>query len=248
LSVTPGPWTVDHRARVLDWFDVAAAHGGGNSYFGYVVAIRNRFVLGFSPNERGALKARIMKPLVQDAPRAPVAPRPFAREWKLDEIAALAAKDSGPRDLENGRRIFGAANCYGCHRIAGEGSSVGPDLTGVGGRYGVRDILQSIVEPSRVISDQYQQMEFDSNGRTIVGRVTNITGDSVIVSTDMLDPMKEVTLKRDEIDRQEPSKTSIMPEGLLNTFNENEILDLLGYLRAGGVVSPKVPAAGSASK
>jgi putative heme-binding domain-containing protein len=128
---------------------------------------------------------------------------------------------------------------------------VGPDLTGVGRRFAVPDILRAIVEPSHEISDQYRQIEFDAGGRTIVGRVTNLNADQVYVATDMLDPKKEIAIRRDEIESQQPSPTSVMPEGLLNTLNENEIRDLVAYLRSGGVApaattpAPTAPATSS---
>lgn len=241
LSAAGGAWTSAQRVHVLDWFDAAPARAGGNSYFGYLAAARSRFIDSFPAADRSALAARLSKPYVKDAPQPAAPPRPFVREWKLADVVALAESDAGKRDLENGRRMFAAANCYACHRVAGEGSSIGPDLTTVGRRFGVRDILQSIVEPSHAISDQYQQMEFETNGKTIVGRVTNIQGDKVTVSTNMLDPMMETSIRRDDMDSQSPSKVSVMPEGLLNTLDEGEILDLLAFLRAGG-------AAGTASK
>jgi putative heme-binding domain-containing protein len=102
----------------------------------------------------------------------------------------------------------------------------------------VRDIVRSIVEPNREVSDQYRQMVFETNGRVITGRITNMNADSVHVSTDMLDPKKEIAIRRDEIDEQYASETSLMPEGLLNTLTESEILDLLAYLRSGGKAGP----------
>ncbi|RIK79589.1 MAG: hypothetical protein DCC67_10315 [Planctomycetota bacterium] len=149
-------------------------------------------------------------------------------------MAALVERDQGPRNFEQGRKLFSDAGCYNCHRVAGSGSAIGPDLTGVGGRFGVRDLVRSIVEPSHTISDQYQQMVFETNGRMIVGRVSNIAGDEIMVSTNMLDPKKTETIKRDELDNQYPSDVSVMPAGLLNTLSESEILDLMAFLRSGG--------------
>jgi putative heme-binding domain-containing protein len=234
LSTISTGWTIPQRTQLLDWFDKAASIGGGRSSFGYVAAARTRFIQRFGPSDRAALQDRVSKPLVPTTPQAVTASRPLVKEWKLDELVAAAAADAGPRDFDNGRRMFSAATCYNCHRIAGEGSSVGPDLTGVGRRFGVPDILRAIVEPDHEISDQYRQMVFETNGRMVIGRVTNLNADAVLVSTDMLDPKKEISIRRDEIDEQYPSETSTMPGGLLNTLSESEVLDLLAYLRAGG--------------
>jgi putative heme-binding domain-containing protein len=253
LSAVTNGWTAAECTQFLDWFDEAASLRGGQSSFPYLVSARNRFLAVIPATERGALGDRLNKPLVQ--PTGPVVAataRPLVREYTFDEVAAFvekdaAEKDTGERDLANGRRMFSAATCYNCHRLAGEGSSVGPDLTGVGGRFGVRDIVRSIVDPNREVSDQYRQMVFETNGRVLTGRVTNMNADGVYVSTDMLDPKKEILIRREDIDEQYPSETSLMPEGLLNTLTESEILDLLAYLRSGGVAEPakSVPPAGT---
>jgi putative heme-binding domain-containing protein len=239
LSAVTSGWTASQCTQFLDWFDEAASIRGGQSSFAYLVSARDRFIAAIPTPERAALGDRVNKPLVQ--PTGPVVAttaRPVVREYTFDEVAAFAEKNAGERDLANGRRMFSAATCYNCHRLAGEGSSVGPDLTGVGGRFGVRDIVRSIVDPNREVSDQYRQMVFETNGRVITGRITNMNSDDVYVSTDMLDPKKEIVIRRDEIDEQYASETSLMPEGLLNTLTESEILDLLAYLRSGGKASP----------
>ena len=158
----------------------------------------------------------------------------MVKEWTLDEVTKLVADDKRPRNFENGRKMFSAAGCYNCHRVAGAGSSIGPDLTGVGGRFGAPDIMRSVIEPNHTISDQYQQMVFETNGRTIVGRVSNIDKDNIMVSTNMLDPKKTESIPRDELDDQYPSDVSMMPSGLLNTLTAEEILDLTAFLRSGG--------------
>jgi putative heme-binding domain-containing protein len=243
LSAVTSGWTTAECTQFLDWFDQSASIRGGQSSFAYLASARNRFIAAIPATERAALGDRVNKPLVQ--PTGPVVAttaRPLVREYKFDELAALAeksdAEQSAARDLANGRRMFSAATCYNCHRLAGEGSTVGPDLTGVGGRFGVRDIVRSIVDPNREVSDQYRQMVFETNGRVITGRITNMNADVVLVSTDMLDPKKEISIRRDEIDEQYASETSLMPEGLLNTLTESEILDLLAYLRSGGKAEP----------
>jgi hypothetical protein len=76
-------------------------------------------------------------------------------------------------------------------------------------------------------------MVFETNGRLIVGRVTNIHGESIHISTNMLDPKSTETIKRRDLDDQYPSEVSVMPSGLLNTLSAEEILDLTAFLRSG---------------
>ena len=55
------------------------------------------------------------------------------------------------RDFDRGRKLFGEAQCFSCHRFDNEGGAQGPDLTSVAGRFSQRDLLESVVEPSKVI-------------------------------------------------------------------------------------------------
>ena len=82
-----------------------------------------------------------------------------------------------------------------------EGGSTGPDLTGVAGRFNNRNLLESIIEPSKVVSDQYEKMQFQmTDGRVIEGRVINLNGDSLMVLTNMYDPDSIVPVKRGEVE------------------------------------------------
>jgi putative heme-binding domain-containing protein len=218
----------------LDWFIDASNTGGGMSCFGYLKSARQRFIERFNSEDRATLQSIISKPLSQATAQLESARRPIVREWTFEELVKLADNDNGERSLEQGRAMFTAASCFQCHRVGGSGSMVGPDLTGVSGRFSMRDILQAIVEPSQQISDQYQQTVFSSNGRVLVGRVTNLNGETIHVSTNMLDPKTTEVLNVDDIDEQYPSDVSVMPNGLLNTLNKEEVLDLLAFLRSGG--------------
>ena len=68
----------------------------------------------------------------------------------------IVEKGLTKRDFDKGRNLFGEAKCFVCHRFNNEGGGLGPDLTVVSGRFGPRDLLESIIEPSKVISDQYR--------------------------------------------------------------------------------------------
>ena len=112
---------------------------------------------------------------------------------------------------------------------------MGPDLTGLAGRFSVRDLLESIVEPSKVISDQYAAVEITTtDGKVIVGRIVNLNGDSILVNTNMLDPNALANVNRKKVESMETSKVSPMPNGLLDTFKEDEIIDLMAFLLSRG--------------
>lgn len=68
----------------------------------------------------------------------------------------------------------------------------------------------------------------------ITGRVINMNGNNLQVLTNLLDPSSLTSINRDEIELMRPAPNSLMPAELIDTLNRAEIMDLLGYLRAGG--------------
>ena len=125
---------------------------------------------------------------------------------------------------------------------AEEGGGVGPDLTAVGGRFGVRDLLEAIVEPSKVISDQYAAITIATkDGQVVTGRIGNMHGDNLSVIEDMFDPGRATNVRRADIDEMKPSDVSLMPKGLLNSLTEEEIQDLMAYLLARGDAGDRHP-------
>ena len=122
-----------------------------------------------------------------------------------------------------------------CHRFENDGGSVGPDLTHVSGRFNVRDLLESILDPSKEISDQYGAIKIlKKDGDMVVGRVGNLNGENLMVLENMFAPNDFTNVKRTDIESIEPSKVSMMPEGLLNYFKEDEIQDLIAFLLSAG--------------
>jgi putative heme-binding domain-containing protein len=139
------------------------------------------------------------------------------------------------RDFDRGRTLFGEAQCFACHRFDNEGGAMGPDLTGIAGRFNLRDLLESILDPSKEISDQYAAVIITtSDGKSVTGRIVNQHGDNITLMTNMLDPNGLVNVNAKRVESVEKSKVSPMPKALLDTFKEDEILDLVAYLMSRG--------------
>jgi putative heme-binding domain-containing protein len=184
--------------------------------------------------EKESLQA-ILDATPEQAPVVVTTPRPFVKKWTVDELVPAVEKGLKNRDFNRGRLLFGAASCFACHRFHNEGGANGPDLTGVSGRFNVRDLLESILEPSKVISDQYQAVVIaTTDGKMIVGRIVNLHGDTWHVNTDMLNPSAQVDVNRRRVEKMEISKLSMMPIGLLDSFQEDEVLDLVAFLMSRG--------------
>ena len=244
-------WPTGGREQYYRWFQQATRQRGGHSFKGYVENIRLESLATLTQADRVALKELLNKPVESQAPQSP--PRPFVKKWAVDELVAAVEATPNGRDFAKGQAALGAASCLKCHRFRGEGGNVGPDLTVVGRRFSARDLLESIVEPDKMISDQYQATVFDlKDGRTIVGRVANMNNDTLNVMTNMLDPGAFTDVRRGDVEEMRPSTVSMMPGGLIDTFTREEILDLTAYLRSGGEPSDPVfakpKAAASAAK
>jgi putative heme-binding domain-containing protein len=162
----------------------------------------------------------------QTAPAIP--PQPTAINLSDYRRDALAAKG----DAGRGRRLFEDATrtrCAACHAIGGRGAMLGPDLTGLGGgRVGVAEILDAILEPSAKIHPDYAStLVALKSGRVVQGllRPLSDTEIEVVTSAD-----ETVRLARSDIDEQTPSRVSLMPTGLHEKLSPGETGDLLAYL------------------
>lgn len=236
LRLVRNGWTDEWRRRYLKWFDKAAAMQGGSSFKGYLRNIREDFIAGLTAADRAALGELIAIETPEVDPYAELKARPIVKAWKMSDLApALAKADWNNRNLDNGRNVFVQAQCFKCHQFQGEGGSVGPDLTGLHRRYTIEYLTETLVDPDKSISDQYQATVFEmSDGKLVVGRVANLVNDELMVQTDMIAPGKLTRLKRSEIEAMRASTTSPMPAGLLDSYTESDILDLLAWLRSAG--------------
>ena len=154
--------------------------------------------------------------------------------WTLAELLAAVEDGFRERDFDNGQRMFAAAKCVSCHRFNGQGNSTGPDLSSIGQRFTLRDILDSTLHPSKAVSDQYRvTMLMTTDGRTISGRVTSRNNQALTVATNLNRPSQTTTIQLADIDSEQLTPISTMPEGLLNPLNREEVLDLLAYLVTG---------------
>jgi putative heme-binding domain-containing protein len=223
------------RKDYFTWFLKAANYKGGSSFGNFLKLIKTDAVATLTPAEAAALKDVInADPATTRLPAEPA--RPFVKAYKLDDLAPALEKGlKSGRDFDRGRKLFAAGKCFACHRFDNEGGSNGPDLTGVAGRFSPRDLLESIIDPSKEVSDQYAAVEIrTSDDRVVTGRIMNLKEDEVWVNTDMLNPGGVTKVNRKLIESMKPSKLSMMPTALLDTFKEDEVLDLMAYILSRG--------------
>jgi putative heme-binding domain-containing protein len=239
LRVLRVGWAQELRERYFQWFNKAAGFRGGASFAGFMNRIKADATATLTAEEKAALakvleaKPAALTPL--QTLQQGLAGHSFVKEWTVDDLAAKAERALRRRDFDRGRKLFGALGCFACHRFANEGGALGPDLTSAGGRFSPHDLLESIIEPSKAISDLYAAMVINvAGGEALTGRIVYLGTDTVQVNTDMLNPSDTTSVKRSDILSIETSKVSPMPTGLLNVLAEDEIYDLLAYVLSGG--------------
>jgi putative heme-binding domain-containing protein len=226
-------WTWEQRKFYFSWLNDARKYSGGASYQGFLTNIATDAFDNATDAERLAIEAAgLRKPFQMKALPKPKGP---GRDWKLTELVAFAEPKLKGRDFKNGQKMYAAARCVVCHRFNGEGGATGPDLSQVAGRFNLKDLCESIVEPSKVVSDQYKASIVTTNsGKVYTGRIINEQKGTLTILLDPEDSTKIVEVKKSNIDEVKPSPVSVMPDGLLKTLNENEVLDLLAYLLSRG--------------
>ncbi|HCN82203.1 MAG TPA: heme-binding protein, partial [Sphingobacteriaceae bacterium] len=157
-------WTPEMREKYFKYFYNFLERKGGNSYIGYINSAR-KMALANAPKEELAHydsisgKALLNGSGIHLANDNIVRPKGPGRNWTMEDALPVVQNLSG-RDFEQGKAMFTASNCSSCHSMRGEGGSVGPDLTQLGTRFSDKDILESIIEPSKAISDQYAATNF----------------------------------------------------------------------------------------
>ncbi len=139
----------------------------------------------------------------------------------------LSSEESAAGQVDRGSVVFEKAQCAKCHRYGTRGEGIGPDLSNVSSRFQRKEILESVIFPSQVISDQFAAKTVLTNdGRSYTG-IVGPTGDGVVV---LQANAEKVNVAKAEIEEIVPSRKSAMPEGLFNELTLAEIADLFAYL------------------
>ena len=234
-------WTPEHRQTFFSWFPRARTWKGGNSFKGFIENIRKDALANFVPqDELASLEALSNKVEASTSIPNYVAPKGPGKNWTIDEVVALTTGGLKGRDFKNGEAMYRSIMCATCHRFNGDGGSIGPDLTGVGNRYTMRDLMENIVDPSKVISDQYDSHEITKkDGSIIIGRIIVEENGKVFIMTNPFAPNDLMAINESDIAKKGTRKVSMMPPGLINSLNQEELLNLVAYLVSGGNAKDK---------
>ncbi len=169
----------------------------------------------------------------EEYPDEPEARLPVPAEtdkYTFDQLYKHITSEQGQSgDIANGAVVFNKSNCAKCHRFGGKGNDLGPDLTTVSRRFHQKEILESIIFPSHIISSQYLSKTVTTvEGQVHSGLTVPQPNGSIVVYNS---EGRQLRIAKDEIDEIQPSKISSMPAGLLNELTLQEIADLFAYMK-----------------
>jgi len=233
-------WTLDQRRRFFTFLNAAAKHPGGASYGGFLTNIRDE-ALAHAPNDQMIALKDITGVSYQAMPDFAITPpKGPGQAWTIE--SAMKHANSGQfrnASFENGRSLFHAVGCGACHRMAGFGGDIGPDVTSIRNKFDASYVLESIIDPSKVISDQYGSSSVTTKSGAVHTGLVVERGDDLEVYPS--DPKGEpVRMKRGDVAKIEGVPVSQMPPGLINLLNGDEVRDLMAYLMSAGDPKDKV--------
>ena len=150
-----------------------------------------------------------------------------ASEVEIQKVQAILAKSIKP-NIRNGHALF-KARCAACHVLHADGGDIGPSLTSYQ-REDLKTLLPSILDPSREIREGFENYILEvGDGRKIMGFLKTKNKRVVILQPAGGAPL---TIAADQVLSLEPTRTSLMPPGLLNGLSEQELSDFFAYLRS----------------
>ena len=153
------------------------------------------------------------------------------RQKVIDELKSITIKTG---DVANGKKIF-TQHCAKCHKYAGEGTQIGPDLTGMA-VHPKEHLIVDILDPSRSVEGNYKAYRVvTTDDRTIIGLLASESKTAVeIVDADG----KRYPLSRDDIASLKETDKSLMPEGFEKVMKPEELGDLLEFITQKGKYVP----------
>jgi putative heme-binding domain-containing protein len=198
-------------------------------------------VKSLSSREMGLSSDLLEQTLRNFPPPVHEAARPLAERLRQAQAAQAerltqleASLDAQVDDSDRGRELFfGRAQCHLCHRVAGRGGAVGPDLSGIGAIRTRRDLLEAIVFPSATFARGYEPIQVRLvDGRVLTGLVGRETPGELILSAVQDNKPIEIPLRRDDIEEIQLGRVSAMPQGLEASLTAPQLADLVAFLQA----------------
>ena len=154
--------------------------------------------------------------------QSPTEKQELIASWQSKLTPQVLAEAS----ITNGKSLF-EKTCASCHTLFGEGGVLGPHLDG-SDRKNLYYLLENLIDPSAVLPQDYRMNVITlKDGRVLSGNITAQTRHTITVAG--LDSVEVIPVS--EMVKQEQFDQSIMPEGLLQTMNDQDVIDLIAFLQ-----------------
>jgi putative heme-binding domain-containing protein len=134
---------------------------------------------------------------------------------------------------ERGERLFwqtAGMQCKTCHKVGEQGGSIGPELREVARKRSRLELLESLLDPSKLVDKQYATYVAQTDSGRVFSGLMIRQDDREVVLRDAQG--KDAVIPRGEIEGLQPTQKSLMPEGLLRDLTAQEAADLLAYLES----------------
>jgi putative membrane-bound dehydrogenase-like protein len=141
---------------------------------------------------------------------------------------AVAAPSATPDRVSLGRRVFERAGCVKCHAAVAQATERAPSLAGIGKAQNVDYLVESILEPSKVIKTGFETETIVTADGKVYNGLVKEQGDTLRILT----PDAEILVKKSDVDERSVQKKSLMPDGQHRVLSRTEFADLIGYLQS----------------
>ncbi|QDU83971.1 Cytochrome c [Planctomycetes bacterium Pla163] len=228
-------WNWESRERWFRWVQTARRSSGGVSFGGFLDQAEAQALATCDAVTRLALQPLLARTATDLPGVAAIAPSGPGVDWTVATAeSSLTGRITGA-DFERGAGLFGFA-CASCHRIAGAGGSVGPDLTTAADTFTLHDLLVAVLEPDASISDQYRlhEWQFTDGTRRIARHLGQAADGQYEYLENLLDPSRIGRIAPDRLVSVEPSPHSPMPSQLTRAMNPQELRDLVAHVASAG--------------
>lgn len=173
----------------------------------------------------GRLEGGARIALTRDAPELVTPEDARQQEEKFSRFRKMAVASG---NAARGKELF-QASCMICHQVNGEGVFIGPDLSGAGAM-GVESLLRNILTPNAQLEHAYYRHDLKLTDQSVVsGFLAHNSETSITIRQVGSD---DRIISKSDIQSHEISRRSLMPEGLMDGFSEQQVSDLFTYLNS----------------
>ena len=144
----------------------------------------------------------------------------------LEKFHLTKAKAEKPGDPANGRKLA-ETTCFICHQVNGVGMAIGPNLSGAGAM-GIDSLLRNILQPNEQLESGYYRHDITLKDGTLASGFLSSENEKQIILRQI--GTDDRVIPREQIDTHNVSKRSLMPEGLIGGFTDQQVADLFAYL------------------